>query len=93
MKRNLRQSQNVSEMDLNTDQKNQLHKLKNMAKQYEGKSENEIFNDLSSAIKRGKADGSLTDEKINNLASTISPMLNPQQKSKLSQLMKMIKNQ
>ena len=93
MKRTLRQNGSAKEKDLNAQQKTQLNKLKNMAKKYEGKSDNEILSDLSSAIKKGKADGSLTDEKINSLASTISPMLSGEQRNKLSQLMKMIKNQ
>lgn len=92
MKRSLRNSQNnVDESKLNNEQKMQLDKLKGVAKQYEGKSEKEILKDLSSAVEKGKKDGSLTDEKINSIASTIAPMLNKEQLSKLNKLMETIK--
>ncbi len=95
MKRTLRSTKSsnksFSENDLNTEQKQQFNKLKNMAKQYEGKSDGEILKDLSKAVEQGKKDGSLTNEKIDNIASTIAPMLNSQQKAKLQQLMNTIK--
>lgn len=92
MKRSLRNSSKKADVNqLNDEQKMQFEKLKGMAKNYEGKSDNEILKDLSTAVKKGKADGSLTDEKINNIASTIAPMLNSQQKEKLKQLMQTIK--
>jgi hypothetical protein len=92
MKRTLRGTQrNVSENNLNDSQKAQLDKLKGMAKKYEGKSENEIYNDLSRAVKKGKSDGTLTDEKINGIAQTIAPMLNAEQKQKLDKLMSSLK--
>ena len=73
------------------EQKDQLEKLKGMARQYEGKSENDILKDLSHAVKKGKADGTLTNEKIDGIASTIAPMLNEEQRKKLNMLMKTIK--
>ncbi len=94
MKRNLRSNStnnNVNENNLNAQQKQQFEKLKGMAKQYEGKSDAEILKDLSKAVEKGKQDGSLTNEKINNIASTIAPMLNKEQKAKLQKLMNTIK--
>ncbi len=93
MKRSLRNSGQIKdESNLNPDQKKQLEKLKGMAKNYEGKSDSEILKDLSSAVKKGKADGSLTDEKIKHIAQSISPMLNSEQKNKLNFLMESLKN-
>ena len=95
MKRTLRSNSNntnnISENNLNNEQKQQLNKLKGMAKQYEGKSDAEILKDLSKAVEKGKKDGSLTDEKIESIASTIAPMLNREQKAKLQKLMGAIK--
>lgn len=95
MKRTLRSTsannKNVSEGDLNQEQRQQFQKLKGMAKQYEGKSDAEILKDLSKAVEKGKKDGSLTNEKIDSIASTIAPMLNGQQKAKLQKLMNSIK--
>ena len=95
MKRTLRSNSNntnnISENNLNNEQKQQLNKLKGMAKQYEGKSDAEILKDLSKAVENGKKDGSLTDEKIDSIASTIAPMLNREQKAKLQKLMGAIK--
>ena len=92
MKRSLRnQNSNTNENNLNNEQKKQLDKLKGMAKQYEGKSDTEILTDLSTAVEKGKKDGSLTDEKIDSIASTIAPMLNNEQRNKLNKLMQTIK--
>jgi hypothetical protein len=98
LKRTLRSNTNnfnntntVNENNLNTEQKQQLNKLKGMAKKYEGKSDAEILKDLSSAVEKGKKDGSLTNEKIDSIASTIAPMLNKEQKAKLQKLMNTIK--
>ena len=92
MKRSLRNSGKMpDESKLNNEQKKQLDKLKGMAKQYEGKSDSEILRDLSQAVDKGKKDGTLTDEKINSIASTIAPMLNSEQRNKLNKLMQTIK--
>ncbi len=95
MKRTLRSNSNnsntVNENNLNAQQKQQFDKLKGMAKQYEGKSDTEILKDLSRAVEKGKKDGSLTNEKIDSIASTIAPMLNKEQKAKLQRLMSTIK--
>lgn len=95
MKRTLRSNSNntntVNLNNLNSEQKQQFDKLKGMAKQYEGKSDAEILKDLSKAVEKGKKDGSLTNEKIDSIASTIAPMLNREQKAKLQRLMGSIK--
>ena len=92
MKRSLRNSnQKADESQLNSEQKKQFEKLKGMAKNYEGKSDKEILSDLSKAVKKGKAEGNLTNEKIDSIASTIAPMLNSSQREKLKTLMQTIK--
>ena len=92
MKRSLRNfKQSTDESKLNNEQKEQLEKLKGIAKKYEGKSDNDILKDLSQAVQKGKKDGTLTNEKIDSIASTIAPMLNSEQKNKLNRLMQTIK--
>lgn len=92
MKRSLRNSNSkVEENKLNSEQKIQFEKLKDMAKKYEGKSDNDIFKDLSKAVQKGKKDGTLTNEKMDSIASTIAPMLNGEQKNKLNILMQTLK--
>ncbi len=92
MKRSLRNfKQSADESKLNGEQKEQLEKLKGIAKKYEGKSDNDILKDLSQAVQKGKKDGTLTNEKIDSIASTIAPMLNSEQKNKLARLMQTIK--
>lgn len=95
MKRTLRQSKGdrlkSEEAKLNGSQKQQFDALKNMAKQYEGKSDSEIFSELSKTVEKGKRDGSITDEKINSIAQTIAPMLSGEQKQKLDMLMRSLK--
>lgn len=95
MKRTLRQSKGdrlkSEEAKLNGSQKQQFDALKNMAKQYEGKSDSEIFSELSKTVEKGKRDGSITDEKINSIAQTIAPMLSGDQKQKLDMLMRSLK--
>ena len=95
MKRTLRQSKGDrlknEEAKLNGSQKQQFDALKNMAKQYEGKSDSEIFSELSKTVEKGKRDGSITDEKINSIAQTIAPMLSGEQKQKLDMLMRSLK--
>ena len=92
MKRTLRGSQKrVNENDLNNEQKDQLERLKSMAKKYEGKSEGEIYRDLSQAVEKGKKDGTITNEKMSGIASQIAPMLNNEQRKKLESLMNSLK--
>ena len=95
MKRTLRQSKGDrlknEDAKLNGSQKQQFDALKNMAKQYEGKSDSEIFSELSKTVEKGKRDGSITDEKINSIAQTIAPMLSGEQKQKLDVLMRSLK--
>ena len=79
------------EAKLNGSQKQQFDALKNMAKQYEGKSDSEIFSELSKTVEKGKRDGSITAEKINSIAQTIAPMLSGEQKQKLDVLMRSLK--
>lgn len=59
MKRTLRQSKGDrlknEEAKLNGSQKQQFDALKNMAKQYEGKSDSEIFSELSKTVEKRQA--------------------------------------
>ena len=69
-------------------QTQQLEQLKQMAGAYQGKSEQELMREIGRRVSEGKRDGSFSDEKMRNIAATLSPMLDEQQKKKLGQLMK-----
>ncbi|MBP5661711.1 MAG: hypothetical protein J6X30_00980 [Clostridia bacterium] len=92
MKRTLRGSKTapVSTENLTDAQKKDVEMLKGMAKRYEGKSESELLRDLKSTVAKGKANGTLTDEKLRTLAQTVAPMLSGAQKDKLRDLMKQL---
>ena len=94
MKRTLRGSKNSQipdESKLNTEQKQQFDKIKGMAKKYENKNEGEILSELKKTVAQGKKDGSMSNEKIDEIARTIAPMLDEKQKAKLNMLMKTLK--
>ncbi len=66
--------------------------LKKIASKYEGASESELIEAILSEAKKARAEGSLKDEEIENFAATISPMLSREQRKRLEELVKQIKN-
>ena len=64
----------------------------NFAKQYEGKNQSEIMGDILSLASKGKKDGSINIEQIEGFANTLAPSLNAEQKAKLAEVLKLIKN-
>ena len=62
------------------------------AKQYENSSEQEVLSDLLSAARQGKANGTFDMKQMEQFAGTLEGVLNPEQKRRLAEVMKMLKN-
>ena len=62
------------------------------AKRYEHSSEQEVLSDLLSAAKQGKQNGTFDIGQMENFAGTLSGVLNEQQKKRLDEVMKLLKN-
>jgi hypothetical protein len=66
--------------------------VKKIYKKYADKSESEITEDLMRAVNRGKRSGNFNIKALENNAKSIMPMLNSEQRQKLENIMKMIKD-
>ncbi len=62
------------------------------AKKYEGKTQGEIMSDILALAGKGRRDGSLNLEQIDAFASVLAPSLNPEQRARLQEVLKLIKN-
>jgi len=65
--------------------------VEDMAKKYEGKSEEELMSDILKRAAQGKQDGSIDFNQLDNMTQKIAPMLNSEQQEKLSYIMNLIK--
>ena len=65
--------------------------LSSAPKEYAGKNEDELMSELTKSIAAGKKDGSITQDSLRQFVSTVSPMLNNQQKAKLNDILKKFK--
>ena len=65
--------------------------IKKTAEKYAGKSESELLGDIMQAVQKEKAEGTYSEQKLNDFAERVSPMLTPEQKNRLMQAIKMIK--
>lgn len=68
-----------------------INQMAELAKQYEGKSEDELTKQLLQATEQGRRDGTLSNEMLETFYRSVAPMMNAEQKGKLNSLMKMIK--
>ena len=68
-----------------------VKKIEDIAKSYQGKSESEIMSDIFRIVRQEKAKGSLDNGQINSFANAITPMLNAEQKEKLKDILGKIK--
>ena len=66
--------------------------LKKLAFKYEGASEQELVDAIVSEANKLKKSGMLSPSEINNFVSTISPMLNAEQKRLLKKVVEKISN-
>jgi hypothetical protein len=65
----------------------QMRQFSQTAEKYQGMSEQQLMNELM----KQKANGAVTPEALDRLASVAGPMLDDQQKKKLRELMRMMK--
>ena len=65
--------------------------LRKTAEKYQGKSDSEILGEILSMARKGKADGSLSDEALQTFVDRITPMLGAEQQARLKQAIEMIK--
>lgn len=64
----------------------QINYIKNLAKYYDGKGEDQLIKDIYNNVKAQKQSGKLNDAQIEQFAKTISPMLTSAQREKLEAL-------
>lgn len=67
--------------------------VKKIYKEYAGKDEGELKQKLFEMAQKGKEDGSLNDDSIDQMAKRIAPMLDKDKQQKLNSLISMLKKQ
>lgn len=77
--------------DLDEQGKRSYDDIREKAKQYEGKSEDQLLSELFKRVNDGKRSGTLNNADIDNFAAQVAPMLSPEQREKLDRLIRMIK--
>ena len=75
----------------NDTQNSNMDLLKNLAKKYEGASEEDIISSIMLEAEKGRKRGTLTDNDIDNFYKMLYPMLNPSQQKKLNSVISKIK--
>ena len=64
--------------------------LNALAGKYEGADEKEIISAIIAEAEKGRRNGTLTDEALKSFEATVSPMLTPEQRKKLSGVVKFL---
>lgn len=62
-----------------------------LASAYEGKNADEIMKAILTEAERGRKNGTLSDDDIDNFAALILPMINPEQQKTLEKVVKRLK--
>ncbi len=70
-------------MEKENSSNDQMEKIK----EYSQKSENELMAELIQMATRGKADGTITDESINEFRDRLYPLLNEEQQKRLDSIL------
>ena len=73
--------------------KDSVKNAENMYKKYSGKSQEELQSELFKLVSKNKQSGQLNEKQIENFTSQVSPLLDPNQKQKLNEIINMIKKQ
>ena len=76
---------------LDGDGKRQYDDIKSKAKQFEGKSEDQLMNELFKRVNEGKKNGTLSNADLEGFAAQAAPMLNVEQRKKLAGILNMMK--
>lgn len=77
------ESENTSENIFDT--------VNNIAKKFDGKSQNELLRAIYAEAERGKRNGTLTNEQIDEFANMLSPALDEKQRRILKKLVEKLK--
>jgi len=78
------------EREIPKDRQQEAHRLRQQAEAFEGKSENELMNQLFANVDKAKKEGTFSEESLRQFAANAAPMMTPEQKKKLDELMKKI---
>lgn len=62
-----------------------------LASAYEGKNADEIMKAILTEAERGRKNGTLSDDDIDNFAALVLPMINPEQQKTLEKVVKRLK--
>ena len=62
------------------------------ANHYADKSESELLNDIMKIAHENRANGTLSNEKLAEFERNVAPMLNPEQRERLRNVLKMLGN-
>ncbi len=76
--------QNINQFKQNNQQ--MVNNLEGMMQRYAGMNQQELFGEFYKLAQQKRQDGTLTDEYINNLKTTIFPFLTPEQQQTFHQL-------
>lgn len=79
--------------NFNTSKEKIAETVQEIAKDYEGKTEEELMSDILKRAAAGKKDGSIDFNELDNMTKKVAPMLNPEQKERLNYIMNMIKKE
>lgn len=82
-------AKNVTEVKQKLDDSEQK-KLGDLMEKYKNKSSDELLQELMSVAKKEKQKGNLNEKRLNEIYSTLSPMLNENEKEKLKNLIDII---
>ncbi|HOV69678.1 MAG TPA: hypothetical protein PLZ84_05090 [Clostridia bacterium] len=73
------------------EKKMQFEKLKNDILKYQGKDKNELMNELRAMVQKGKREGTISNEMIDQFKRKVAPMLDPEQRKNLESIVNMLK--
>ena len=65
--------------------------LKNFASKYEGASKSDLISAIKKEAEKGRKNGTLSDNDIDNFANMLLPMLNNNQKAELKKIVEELK--
>lgn len=65
--------------------------VEDMIKQREGNSEDQLMAELLSTVKKSKAEGRFSESEMENFKKTVTPLLTPEQRKKLDEILTLIK--
>ena len=87
----MRKFNDFSPKDDNKEQ-NYMNIIRGFAQKYEGASQSELISAILAEAEKGRRNGTLSDQDIDNFAKMLRPMLNSSQQKELDNIISKIKN-